>query len=188
MQLSFQDNRPSEENELMFHAVRDVIIPSAIHEKIIIDNDLSFVPEVMPLFFDLAGNVRDDIYIYHKSIQKNLQFPIIQNCFCYCFSKGMESAFLWNESKDGRINFNYCQSDAIKGISGAQVTEKFSKTITVGMVMIQNVFCDFQDNVLLDKEVGFSRGPRWAADVIACGLYFASAVGLDCGLDKIGYA
>jgi hypothetical protein len=187
MKLSFQDDRPEEQNTFMFETTRKVMVEEAIAERLIADDDLAGVTEVMPLFFGLASEVRCDLYRYHDRIHQKLQPPIIQNCFCYCFGKGAESAYLWNESVDGKIEFSYLPDDAIAGRVGARVSEDFSMVITAAMIPTQNVFCGFQDEFLIKPQYHTQQGGRWLADWIACGLYWSSAIGLDFGMNELGF-
>lgn len=152
MKLSFQDDRPGEQNSFMFETTRKVMVKAAITQQLMGDDELAMVPKVMPLFFKLADEVRRDLYRYHDRIDKNLQGPIIQNCFCYCFGKGAESAYLRNESANGNIDFSYLPDDAIAGRVGARVSEDFSMVITAAMIPAQNVFCGFQNEIMLKRQ------------------------------------
>ena len=187
MQLSFQDARDPRQNSEMFEATRRVMVQEAISEGLIQDEDLAMVPEVMPLFFKLAGELRDDLYHHHSKIKKQIQLPLLQNCFCYCFAKGAESAYLWNKSSDGKIEFSYLPDDAIAGRAGAQVSDEFSMFITVGMQGCANVFCGFQDDILKNPQYKAQAGGRWLADFLACGLYWSAAIGLDFGMNRLGF-
>lgn len=172
----------------MLEATRKVMVREAIAQTLIGDDDLAMVPEVMPLFVRLADAVRRDLYSHHDRIDKQLQPPIMQKCFCYCFGKGAESAYLWNQSADGKIEFSYLPEDAIAGRIGACVSEDFSMVITAAMIPTQNVFCAFQNEFLLKPQYQAAQGGRWLADWIACGLYWSSAIGLDYGMNQLGFA
>lgn len=189
MKLSFQADRDPEINSRMFAITRDVMVKAAIKEGILADDDLAEVPEVMPYFFKLAGALRDDIYEVHNKMKKPLQFPIIQNCFCYSFGKGAESAFLWKVSSDGKITFNYAPDAAINGLPTPDdsISDEFVEIIGYGMDLMPNVFVDFQNKVLINKKKGFADGGRLTADVISCGLYWSAAIGLDYCMNKLGY-
>ena len=75
------------------------MVRGAIAEGLIGDEDFATVPEVTPFFSRLAGELRDDLYHYHSQIKKQIQLPIVQNCFCYSFAKGVESAYLWKRAQ-----------------------------------------------------------------------------------------
>lgn len=158
MQLSFQEKRDPDQNSAMFETTRRVMVQAAITDGLIGDENLAMVPEVMPLFFRLAGELRDDIYHHHSQIQKQIQLSIVQNCFCYNFAKGAESAYLWNQSSDGMIEFSCRPADAIAGRTGAQVSNEFSLFITAGMQGAANVFCGFQNEILLNPKHNAQAG------------------------------
>lgn len=187
MKLSFQDDRPAEENQFMFAISSMTINQSALQEGIIEDFDLAMVPEVMPVLFKFIGTFRDDIYRHTNESGTSMTMPLLQKCFCYAFAKGAECASLWHQSPSGFFEFNYSLDDAIAGRCGVAVPEPLSETISNGIYAFENVYCDFQDKVLMDKSSGMERGGRWVADIIACGLYSSAAVGLDFGLNIIGF-
>jgi hypothetical protein len=185
--IPFLDDRPEQQNQTILALSRMVIVQSAVAEKLIEDDDLAMIPECMPILMRLAGQLRDDLYSHHSGKPGGLKFPIIQNCFGYAFAKGAESAYLWNESSDGRFEFNYSPEDAIEGRAGTEVDQNFANVISVGMITAANVFCDFQDKFLADKDLDFAAtGGRWLADGIACGLFWASQIGIDFGMAKLG--
>ncbi len=185
--MKFLEDRPNDVNQSLLAITRKIIVDSAIEMRLIQDDDLAFIPEVLPLMDKLAGESRDDIYNYHNKIKKSLQFPIIQRFFCYNFAKGVESAYLWHQSSSGQISFNYSLDDAIAGRVGAQVSPLFQEAINKGIYFMEDVFCDFQDKLLINPKYGFTNGGRWLADGIACGLFWASNVGVDYGMAKLGH-
>lgn len=188
MQLPFQDVREPEQNAAMFEITRRAMVQAAIQERLILDEDLAMIPEVIPRLVKLAGEVRDDLYHHHSAIREQIQLPVVQNCFCYCFAKGAESAFLWNQSADGNIEFSYLPSDAIEGRAGARVSNEFSALITMGMTGASNVFCGFQNGILMNPHLNLQAGGRWLADFFACGLYWSASIGLDFGMNRLGFA
>jgi hypothetical protein len=188
MQLSFQAERDPKINSFMFSVTGQVMVHSSVREGLIVDNDLAQVPEVMPYFFKMAGQLRDDIYEHHRKINKPLQFPIFSDCFCYCCAKGAESAFLWNASDNGEIVFNYDTTAAISGMPTPDddISDEFVVHIGSAMEMMANVFVDFQNEVWLSPKYDFAGKGRLTADVVACGLYWSSAIGLDFGMNLLG--
>ena len=186
--MKFLDDRPKDVNQSLLAISREVIVASAIEQRLIADDDLAFIPEVLPLLVNLAGESRDDIYNYHNKIQKSLQFSIIRQFFCYNFAKGVESVYLWNQSPSGKISFNYSSEDVVAGRVGAQISPEFQEAINRGIYFMEDVFCDYQDKILGNAEYGFTKGGRWLADGIACGLFWASSVGVDYGMAKIGHS
>jgi hypothetical protein len=186
MKLSFQDDRDPELNSKMFHLSGRVLVRGAVAARMIVDEDLAQAAEVMPFLFKLAGELRDDLYEHHRHIQKGLQFPLIQSCFCYAFAKGAELAFPWHHSARGKVQFTYDPADALAGRAGADVTQEFADTISAGMLTMGDVFCDFQDEILTNPATGCGTGGRWTADFIACGLYWSGAIGIDYGLGHLG--
>ncbi len=187
MTLPFLADRPKEDNTFILGITNMVILTSAVKEGLIKDDDLAHVPEVMMLLMNLAGELRDDLYKYHKDTNQSLKFPNIQKFFSYAFAKGAESAYLWNESSDGKITFSYHPDDAISGKAGAQVSTEFEAVITNGMLISGDVFCDFQDKVLMDKDYIFTENGRWIADAIASGFFWLSCVGMDYGMNYLGF-
>lgn len=133
--------------------------------------------------------MRDDIYEHHRKIAKPLQFPIFRDCFCYCCAKGAEAAFLWNESADGRIAIDYDSDAAISGTPTPSegISDEFVLHVGSAMEMMANVFVDFQNDVWLNSMHGFADGGRMTADVVACGLYWSTAIGLDYGMNRLGF-
>jgi len=187
MGMAFLDDRDEDQNAFLLGLSRTEIVRSAVAAKVIIDDDLAMVPEVVPVLARLAGSLRDDIYEHHNRIQKPLQFPLIATCFSYSFAKGAEAAFLWNESPDGRIEFSYLFEDALRGAAGADVTDHFTTVITKGMDLSYSVFVDFQDHILVDPRFGLAMGGRFLADMIACGFFWSSQIGLDYGMHHLGF-
>jgi hypothetical protein len=185
--IPFLDDRPEQQNQTIFTLSRMVIVQSAVEERLIEDDNLTMIPESIPILMRLAGQLRDDLYSYHSGMPGGLKFPVIQNCFGYAFAKGAESAYLWNESSDGWFEFNYSPEDAVEGRAGAFVDQDFANLISVGMITAANVFCDFQDKFLTDKDLNFADGGSWLADGIACGFFWASHIGIDFGMAKVGY-
>lgn len=188
MQLSFQAEREPEINSFMFFVTGRVMVQSSVREGLIVDDVLAEIPEVMPYFFKMAGQLRDDIYEHHKRINKPLQFPIFRDCFCYCCAKGAESALLWNASDNGKIVFNYDPAAAISGMPTPDdsIGDEYVFSIGSAMEMMANVFVDFQNDVLLNDQYDYSERGRLTADVFACGLYWAAAIGLDFGMNLLG--
>ncbi len=189
MKLSFQAERDPKINSLMFEKSGNVMVLSSVMEGIIVDDDLAQVPEVMPFFFKLAGELRDDVYRHHGEMKKPIQFPIISNCFCYCFAKGAEAAFLWKASPNGKIAFSYDPEGAIAGNSGPDpaLSDEFVTDVGFSMDLVANVFVDFQNDVWVNPKYGFTDDARLSADVMACGLYWAAAIGLDFGMNRLGF-
>ncbi len=185
--LSFQIDRPAGDNRRMYHLAMEPIIKGAIERRIINNRNLITVPEIMPFLFKLAGELRDDIYRFYEKEGTSLTLPTIRNSFCYAFAKGAEMAYLWNLSNNGKIEFTYDPDDAIRGRAGARTTKAFADFISRGMEDMADIFCDLQDQVLLDKKEGLARDERWAADLIACALYWAGAIGLHAGMKKLGF-
>lgn len=185
--MKFLEERPKDVNQSLLAISRKVIVDSAIEQRLIEDDDLSFIPEVLPLLVNLASESRNDIYNYHNKIKKSLQFPVIRQFFCYNFAKGVESVYLWNQSGLGQISFNYSAADAASGRVGAQVSPQFQEAINQGIYFMEDVFCDFQDKLLANPKFGFTNGGRWLADGIACGLFWASSIGVDYGMAKLGH-
>lgn len=187
MGLPFLDPKNDDQNKFLLAVSRAEIVRSAIGAKLILDDDLAMVPEVIPILANMVGALRDDLYEHHNQIQKSLQFPLIANCFGYSFAKGAESAVLWHESPAGNVAFNYRFDDAIRGIAGAEVSPEFATFITHGMQSAYDVFVDFQNNILANPKLGLGQGGRVTADAIACGLFWASQVGLDAGMNRLGF-
>lgn len=189
MRLSFQGDRDPKINSFMHSITGEVMVQSSIREGLIADDDLAQVPEVMPFFFRLAGQLRDDIYEHHKQFNKPLQFPVFRDCFCYCCAKGAEAAYLWHQSSDGKITFNYDPDAAMSGmpVPDKRISNEFVIHVGMAMEMMANVFVDFQNKVWLNKKYGFSGAGRLTADVIACGLFWASSIGLDYGMNRLGF-
>lgn len=187
MKLSFQADRDPEENSRMFLLARQTLVQGAVKERLIGDDDLAQAVEVAPFLFKLAGQLRDDLYDYHVQIDKQLQFPIIRSCLCYSFAKGAEIAYLWHHSLHGKIEFTYDPDDALAGRAGARVTDEFAGQISLGMLLMENVFCDFQDALVAARKEPRAAGNRWLADFIACGIYSSGEIGMDFGMNLLGY-
>lgn len=182
--MNFLDNtRGKGENEFLLFTSRAVIVRSALNEGLIEDDDLAFIPETLPLLADLAGASRDDFY--KKSQSTGFQFPMLQKFFCYNFAKGVESAYKWEKNPPGDISFSYDVKDAMNGLVGAQVSETFQSYINLGIVKMENVFCDFQNDYIVNPENGFANSGRYLADAVACGLFWASQIGIDYGLAQL---
>jgi len=187
MPLPFLDPKNEEQNKFVLAITRGEIVRSAITHGLILDDDLAMVPEVMPIHLRLVGTLRDDLYRHHTQINKGLQFPLIANCFGYSFAKGAETAALWHASPSGKFDFIYRFDDAIHGIAGADVSQEFAAFITTGMLSAYDVFVDFQNKILAEPSLGLHRGDRSTADAIACGFFWASQVGLDAGMNRLGF-
>jgi hypothetical protein len=172
-------------NETLMGITRNVIVESAVSEGLIRDDDLAMIPEAMPILSSLAGASRDDIY--DRAPETGIQFPTIQKIFCYNFAKGVESAFLWNLSSDGKIEFPYNPSDAFNGLLGVAVSKDFQGYINYGIPVMENVFCDFQNRVVANPQFRFANSGRWLADCLAFGLFWSANVGIDYGMDKLGF-
>ena len=181
-----QDRDPNM-NNMLFAISQASIVRSAVNEKLVVDDDLAMIPETMPILVRLAGTLRDDFYKYQASRMAGLSFEIMNNCFRYCFGKGAESAYAWNESPKGKIEFTYDVDDAIEGNVGAFVSEDFSIKITLGLEKSYNVFCDFQNEVLASKDLNFHQGGRWLADGIAMGFFISTKIGVDFGMKELGF-
>ena len=65
--------------------------------------------------------------------------------------------------------------------------ENYYSSCLSGKYQIEDVFVDFQDDILKNSENNYLSDPRLPADVISCGLYWAAAIGLDFGMHKLGY-
>ena len=137
------------------------------------------------MFADLSGVSR--YYFYKNSPPTGFQFPMLQRFFCYNFAKGVESAYLWEKNPPGEISFSYDVTDAINGLVGTQVSKKFQAYINLGIMCIENVFCDFQNDFIVNPENGFANSGRYLADAVACGLFWASQIGIDYGMARLGF-
>ena len=187
--LPFLAERAQKQNmQLLFYS-RKIILESAVQAKLIQDDALATVPETIPILCSIVGELRDDYYRDPRAQSANgkLNFPSMQKCFCYCFAKGAEAAFQWNSSPAGQVNFNYSKDDALEGRAGADVTQEFANFISVGMIIAADVFCDFQNEFIVKPQFNFSQGGRWLADGIACGFFWAAMVGLDYGMNQLGF-
>lgn len=186
--LSFQAEREPGANSGMFFKTRELIVSSGVSESAILDSDLAWVPEVYLLFFEMAAELRDHLYKYHQQIDKSLQFPIIQNCFSYCYTKGAEMAFVWYRNPPRQIPLLLNPVHALNNTFelrqcvGADDVELISTQI----VNIQNVFVDFQNKMLMTSFRENQSDTRYMADLIACGLFWAAAIGLDFGMNLLG--
>jgi hypothetical protein len=185
--FTFLDERADDENMMLLGISRAAIVHGAVNAGLIVDDDLAMVPEIGPMHISVASSLRDDLYKHHSEIKKQIQFPLVQNCCCYAFAKGAESAYLWHSSPKGQVRFAYSKADALRGAAGADVPDDFAKHITAGMNLGAEVFCDFQDRVLLDPNLGFAQGGRWLADCFACAFFWFTQVGVDFGMAKLGY-
>jgi hypothetical protein len=188
MKLSFQADRPGEQNSIMFNSAREIMLQAAIIERVISDDDLAMVPEVMPLFFRLAGEVRNDMFDYLKGKgDSQLIFPVMQNCFYYCFGKGAESAYLWNKSADGKVEYLYSPNDAIAGRVGVECSEDFRLRIEGAKLGATNTSCRFGNEVFsTPNKYPTLNDKRCFADWAGCGLYWCAAIGLDFGMNQLG--
>jgi len=184
--FKFLDKRPEQENQLIMAISQITIIEGSVQSGLIKDDDLAMIPEAMGKLVELSGKLRDDLYRYHERINKELQFPIIRNQFSYAFAKGVESAYLWSISKGGYFEFNYDSEDSLNASAGAQVNEAFATEISIGIDIVQDVFVDFQ-GALIDEKYGFFKDGRVLADAIAAGYFWASQVGVDYGMNLLGY-
>lgn len=179
--------RSDDEHKVFLGISRAVIVESAVSEKLIVDDDLAFVPELLPILIKMSGELRDDLYRFHQISGTQIQFPLVQRCCCYAFAKGAESAFHWHKSSNGKVTLSYSGEGALSGAAGADVSEEFATAITGGMQIAGDVFCDFQNKVICDKSLGLNQGGRLLADVIAMGFIWFSQVGLDFGMQQLGY-
>ena len=185
MKMSFLANRPEKDNALISMTCRAEVVRSAVAEGLIGDDDLAMVPETIGVLSQMVGVLRDDMYKHHGALRKPLQPPLIANCFTYSFGKGAEAAYSWNANPKGKVEFNYLFPDAISGRVGAQVSQDFANLITLGINDAYNVFVDFQNNVMKDPKI--NDGGRLMADVIASGFFWATQVGVDYGMNKLGF-
>jgi len=184
--MEFLDkSRDKKVNETLLFISRQAVVDGAVNEQVIADNDLAMIPEAVSILVRLAGASRDDIYKYTP--ETGIQFPMIQNVFCYNFAKGVESAYLWNLSSGGKFSLNYNPEDAVRGLVGAEVSTEFQGHINDTIPLMSEVFCDFQDQVITNPKYNFTDSGRWLADGIACGLFWASQVGIDYGMEKLGF-
>ena len=181
--LAFLGEWTAKQTDFLITASRDSVIQGAIEQRVLDEAQAQIVLSLGELgaapFVNLANHLREDLYQHHKKLQKQLQFPLINSCFCYAFAKGAELAYLRTE---GESEFGYSFEDAVRGAAGAQVSEEFAERITFGMNSAYNIFCNFQNAVIIPPSHGFAAGGRWLADVIACGFYWASQVGLVYGM------
>lgn len=183
--MHFLDNdRGRKANDVLLSTSREIIVKSALVEGLIEDDDLAFIPETLPLLADLAGVSRDDFY--KNSPPTGFQFPMLQRFFCYNFAKGVESAYLWDKNPPGEISFSYDVNDAMNGLVAAQVSDKFQTYINLGIMRMENVFCDFQNDYIVNPKNRFANSGRYLADAVACGLFWASQIGIDYGLAHLG--
>ena len=53
--MKFLDDRPKDVNQSLLAISRKVVLDSAIEQRLIADDDLAFIPEVLPLLVNLAG-------------------------------------------------------------------------------------------------------------------------------------
>jgi len=185
--MSFLADRAEKENTFISMTCRAEVVRSAIAERIILDDDLAMVPETIGVLSSMVGVLRDDLYKHHGVIQKQLQPPLIASCFAYAFAKGAEAAYTWNASPTGKVDFTYLFGDAIAGRAGAKVSPQFAGFITEGMQGAYNVFVDFQNNVMANPKYDFAQGGRLLADGIAAGFFWASQVGVDFGMNRLGF-
>ena len=75
--------------------------------------------------------------------------------------------------------------DSLLGNAGAQVSQEFADGITYGMLLAGDGFVDFQD-VLANPKFQYFEKPDVLADVIATGYFWASQIGINFGLNKMG--
>jgi hypothetical protein len=85
------------------------------------------------------------------------------------------------------VAFTYRREDALEGRCGLELKEQAVADITRGMQASYNVFCDFQNKFITNPAFGFGQGGRWLADAIACGFFWSTQVGLDYGMNLLGY-
>lgn len=152
--MKFLEDRPNDVNQSLLAITRKIIVDSAIEMRLIQDDDLAFIPEVWPLLDKLAGESRDDIYNYHNKIEKSLQFPIIQRFFCYDFAKGVESAYLWNQSSSGQISFNYSLDDALLDVLVLKSVLYSRKPSIKESISWRTCFAIFKTSCLLIRNTG----------------------------------
>ena len=74
----------------------------------------------------------------------------------------------------------------MNGLVAAQVSDKFQTYINLGIMRMENVFCDFQNDYIVNPKNGFANNGRYLADAVACGLFWASQIGIDYGLAHLG--
>ena len=91
--------------------------------------EMVFVPEAMPPLTQLAEQITGDLVDYHAHIGKQIQLPVLQRAFCYMFAKGLEAAYLWDESPEGRFELHYIVQDMLMGSVGAQVSHDYQAVI-----------------------------------------------------------
>lgn len=187
--LPFLGEHSDDMNKTLVFLSRVIVVESAVKVGLIEDNDLANVPETIPILTKLVEELRDDYYHDVRSLSPNgqLSFQVMQKCFCYCFAKGAEAAYQWDVNPPGKLTISYSKDDALEGRAGANVPQEFANIITTGMISAEDVFCELQDNYLVNPDLGLLRGGRLLADGIACGFFWAAMVGLDYGMNARGY-
>lgn len=186
--MEFLDNWDDADRKLLLGYAKMVITQSAVNEGVILDDDLAYVNKPYFVFSRIAGAARDDIYrITAASGNTGIHFPLVRQFFIYMFAKGVEGAYKWHLSGTDDIDLAYDPDAAKKGIIGLDVTSALSEVINLKIPLMENVFCDFQDYFLNREEFGFNQGGRWLADALASGLFWSAAVGMDTGMNELGY-
>jgi len=168
------------ENTTMFLLTlsRDEILKSAQLQGLTKGDQVRVPEEAVQALARLAGDLRNDLYHHHEVIQKQLQLPIVNNCFTYAFAKGAEYG-LRKARGEENPGMNYLGEDALEGRAGAQVEPDQANTITRAMEIAWDVFCDIQDNIIKNPSYRTIMDGRKLADLIGCLFFWAGVIGYE---------
>jgi len=183
--FSFMTARPGNENQQLSTEILGVIINSMVNEHVLKDTELSTILENLPIISKMAGALRDDIYQYHQQKGIQLQLPVIQTFFLFAFAKGAESAFQWHHNKKGKVDLAYYPEEVVERRFAMHVTEEFNEAVNLVLPSVEDVFCDFQDDIL--TKYGPEQDNTKIADIIACGLLWSACCGMKYGLNYMGF-
>lgn len=120
------------------------------------------------------GEMRD--HYYETLSQRNvpIRFPDIQSFFLYSFTSGINlSSFLLMDPRDIPSFSQISSADILKRNFPIRGPAWLCNAINVEIPFVENVFCDFQDEILMPI---FQKSPvddRFAADAIAGAMLWA---------------
>lgn len=183
-EFAFLEERDDKINVSIMSISKDAIIKGSLVEEIIKKEDIALIPESFKILSQFAGSLRDDLFDYIKNKNKNVEFPLLSNFFCYAFAKGVEFAYLWGGKSEMDFKFDYNAEDAIENNITNFVVDEIAGDIVIGLEKAHNVFCDLQ-KVIIDRRYPFYQGGRIFADLLAGSFFWATQIGIDYGINMM---
>jgi hypothetical protein len=172
--------RPAEPALDILQSTSFTILGTLKAEGLILETELGYGYEDLPLMDELAGLIAGAARFWHGELKIATDIQVLSRGFVHAFLMGLETAAQIHRADADGIHLETSLAGIFDGKRRANVSEPLTALALEVVPRLENSFAIFQDQIL--AAAASTHNPDMLYDFYACGCLWGALAGVDAGL------